>query len=149
MGKQRRGNQRSLGEMLDLSQRCRSPTCERERKEGWIGRVLGGSAVLTNFQLGLWGVLQRSPSEESHNLWELSASVLLPSLLFESSRGMHGLCACIVMHSDPSSWSYQSIMLLVAGDLRALFHGPPSFLFPPCFPSFLFSVKMFGVLFRL
>lgn len=55
---------------------------------------------------------------------------------------MHGLCARIVMHSDASSWSYQSIMLLVAGDLRALFRGPPpSFLFLPVFLLFFFQLR--------
>lgn len=151
MGKQRRGAQRSLGEMLDLSQWCRPPTCEGERKEGWIGRVLGGSAVLTNFQLGL---CLGSPSEiPIRRVPQFMGTVCLSTpaklTLWEQPWDAWSLCS----HSDAFRCQQLELSVNYAFGSRrseSPISWPSSFLpFSPCFPSFLFSVKMSGVLFRL
>lgn len=109
----------------------------RRREEGQIGRVLDCKAVLKIFQPGQWRVLEpKSPTEESHILQELCALVFLPSLLFVSSRGMHGFTA----HSD--AFRAQQLELSVNyafGSKRSESHISwllPSFLSFPFLPFF-------------
>lgn len=61
--------------------------------------------------------------------------------LAEGGHGMHGFSAHSVMHSEFSSWSHQSIMHIVAGDLRGRLHSfyPSSLLlFLPSFLQIIF-----------